>query len=212
MEALFWYLGRVKIRVFLLLSLGLGASPAYPTDPSIPNFEPVSPGIFRGARPAARDLEFLVQKLKVRTVIDLEGNVGGAVAREKKRLLRLGGDAETVEFVEAPFSPWTKMETREEAQVEEVLRILADPARRPVYIHCKHGEDRTGMLVGLHRVRNEGWTPEKAWAEMKRLHFHDGAFPRMREYFWRNAQALHKSRTRSQAEAASDKTLPHGQD
>ncbi len=39
-------------------------------------------------------------------------------------------------------------------------------------IHCTFGHDRTGLAVGRHRVRHDGWTKEAAYAEMLRLGFH----------------------------------------
>jgi protein tyrosine/serine phosphatase len=46
------------------------------------------------------------------------------------------------------------------------LRIAADPARAPVFLHCQHGADRTGYLVAMYRVVVEGWDRERAIAEM----------------------------------------------
>ncbi|HSO34230.1 MAG TPA: protein-tyrosine phosphatase family protein [Labilithrix sp.] len=35
----------------------------------------------------------------------------------------------------------------------------------PVYLHCTLGVDRTGLLIALHRVRNEGWSARDAATE-----------------------------------------------
>jgi len=51
-------------------------------------------------------------------------------------------------------------------EVNLVLARMADPGARPLFIHCMKGEDRTGLLVALHRVINEGWKPADAHAEM----------------------------------------------
>ncbi|HUV86117.1 MAG TPA: hypothetical protein VMX79_03305, partial [bacterium] len=50
------------------------------------------------------------------------------------------------------------------------------PARRPVFVHCHAGVDRTGFVVAAYRVKVEGWTPEKAYEEMARLGFHSFLF------------------------------------
>ena len=39
------------------------------------------------------------------------------------------------------------------------------------FIHCEHGQDRTGLLVGLHRL-SQDWTPQAAWLEMTNHGFH----------------------------------------
>ena len=39
------------------------------------------------------------------------------------------------------------------------------------FVHCAHGQDRTGLVVAVYRVRH-GWTKAQAQAEMLRLGFH----------------------------------------
>lgn len=36
----------------------------------------------------------------------------------------------------------------------------------PIYVYCIWGSDRTGMMIALHRIVNEGWTKEQAIQEM----------------------------------------------
>ena len=55
--------------------------------------------------------------------------------------------------------------TPRDRQIDQLLAILADPAKRPIYVHCMKGMDRTGIIVALHRVYNEGWTPQAAERE-----------------------------------------------
>ena len=39
-------------------------------------------------------------------------------------------------------------------------------------VHCTHGQDRTGLVTGEHRVENDGWTKQRAYDEMRAHHFH----------------------------------------
>ncbi len=41
-----------------------------------------------------------------------------------------------------------------------------------VYIHCEHGQDRTGLAVAIRRVRNDHWTKAAAEKEMLAHGFH----------------------------------------
>ncbi|MGH9869497.1 MAG: hypothetical protein ACREAA_15195 [Candidatus Polarisedimenticolia bacterium] len=34
-------------------------------------------------------------------------------------------------------------------------------------MHCKHGRDRTGVIVAAHRMSHEGWATERAYQEAK---------------------------------------------
>ena len=39
------------------------------------------------------------------------------------------------------------------------------------YVHCEHGEDRTGLIVGCFRL-SQGWSKSQAYAEMLAFGFH----------------------------------------
>jgi protein tyrosine/serine phosphatase len=53
-------------------------------------------------------------------------------------------------------------------KVERFLRIVTDPSRTPVFVHCQHGADRTGMMVAMYRVVVQGWSKADAIDEMRR--------------------------------------------
>jgi hypothetical protein len=42
------------------------------------------------------------------------------------------------------------------------------------YVHCTHGQDRTGLVVACFRVQCEGWSKDAATVEMLSLGFHRG--------------------------------------
>ncbi len=47
------------------------------------------------------------------------------------------------------------------------IKIVTDPANRPVYFHCMYGSDRTGAMCAAWRVVVEGWEKEEALREMQ---------------------------------------------
>lgn len=47
------------------------------------------------------------------------------------------------------------------------LEVMQDPANHPVLVHCSAGVQRTGGAVCLFRVIEQGWTLDRALAEMK---------------------------------------------
>src|SRR5262249_12733406 len=72
-----------------------------------------------------------------------------------------------VAVLEHPLSPLI------EPQSEKLNKILddIDAAPKPVLIHCTHGEDRTGLIVALYKMRH-GTRLEDAYVDMIRHGFH----------------------------------------
>jgi len=52
-----------------------------------------------------------------------------------------------------------------EEDVVEVLRIIKD-RKGKILVHCKHGSDRTGLIVAMYRIVFQGWTKEDASDEL----------------------------------------------
>jgi protein tyrosine/serine phosphatase len=138
----------------------------------IANFVKVRTGLYRGGHPDANGLDYL-KKLGVKTIVDLEvedfieafpwdisEEVNGAQAR-RIALLR---------FPMSAFEP--ALSSRFDDQMDAIEKVLVDPSRAPVYVHCKHGQDRTGLVIGIERVEHEKWTPKAAHDEMVKLGFH----------------------------------------
>lgn len=122
----------------------------------------VEAGIYRSKRPTQADLVAL-KALGVKYILDLE-NDQAAVTTE-------AGWAQSLKmtFVSEQMSGFWSPDDK---QVNRIEAWLADPKHRPVLIHCLHGEDRTGLIVGLYRVFHEAWTPAKAYQEMLDKGFH----------------------------------------
>jgi len=48
------------------------------------------------------------------------------------------------------------------------LKIVTNQNNHPVFVHCKYGSDRTGLMCAVYRIVVEGWSREAAIYEMKR--------------------------------------------
>jgi protein tyrosine/serine phosphatase len=131
-----------------------------------PPIELVTPGIYRGRRPDQATLQNL-KALGVKTILNLEDD-SGAVAKEKKSVAKLG-----MNFISEPMSGFWSPDDHE---VDQIEAIMADTSRRPLFVHCLHGEDRTGLIVGLFRVFSQGWKPADAYKEMLAKGFHQILF------------------------------------
>lgn len=126
----------------------------------LPNFHVVHPFLLRGGAPTATGLRQLARR-GVKTVIDLRA------APRQLALERREATAAGLRYVNLPMSsaaPTPK-------EVQTFLRLVDNPRTRPVFVHCAHGSDRTGCLVGVYRVTHDGWTYARALQEMRRYWF-----------------------------------------
>lgn len=139
----------------------------------IPNQQTISPDIIRGGRPSKSDLDQL-RSSGYKTIINFE-NIAQVVSVEKAYAEKLG-----FKFISQSMDPWA-MPT--DAQINEILNVMSDPKNFPIFIHCQHGRDRTGLVSAIYRVLNQKWTPQAAHDEMLVLGFRK-IFTNMDKYFW----------------------------
>lgn len=148
----------------LLLWLGGGAGVhAGSVKTDLPNLHTVGPGIYRGAAPTPQGLQKL-KAMGVHTIIDLRISPR-QVRQEKAEAQRLGFQWINLPMGSDPPTP---------REVATLLAMLKRAPQEPVYVHCQHGADRTGCMIGIWRVTQQGWTFPQAWAEMRK----DGFNPR----------------------------------
>lgn len=122
----------------------------------LPNLHQVSPMLYRGAQPTKTGYAEL-KELGVRTVVNLRTFHADAAACRKHNLA----------YRHISMQAWEA----EEEEVLKFLRVATDPGQGPVFVHCQHGADRTGMMVAIYRMVVQGWTREEAIREMT-----DGGF------------------------------------
>jgi protein tyrosine/serine phosphatase len=126
-------------------------------------FAMVSSRLYRGGQPSARQLA-LLRALGVTRIVDLRREALGVRHAERAVARRLG-----MELVSHPFYGVFGAEA---AFLDDVLEELAFDDGGAVYVHCKDGRERTGLVVALHRVISEGWAPELAWQREVLAHGH----------------------------------------
>ncbi len=132
-------------------------------DGDVPRFLEVSSKIYRSGRPEDKKaMKWLVDNYDIKTIIDLEDNES-AVKQEKNWAKDL-----KIEFKNFPMS--ASKDPKDE-DVDAIMDLLADSSNFPILVHCKHGRDRTGMIIGIHRVENENWDSHKSYDEMLELGF-----------------------------------------
>ena len=125
----------------------------------LPNFHQVNSQLYRGAQPRAGGLQKL-KALGIKTIVNLRGRdeQTGAEDREARSLGLLYYNISLPEF----SSP-------RGADVQRVLDLINATENQPVFIHCRHGEDRTGTIIACYRISRDGWTAARAKTEAAEL-------------------------------------------
>ncbi len=144
--------------VVILLAATLGASSRVPKEEALPNFHQVNEQLYRGAQPLSGGMKELAS-LDIKTVINLRGEDEGT------RLDETEARAAGLRYFSVPLPGFGRPK---DEQVEKVLAIINDAQNWPVFVHCHHGEDRTGTIIAIYRITRDGWTLEQAKKEAKK--------------------------------------------
>src|SRR6478672_10828758 len=118
----------------------------------VPNFRTVNDQVYGGGQPSAEGFRNLAA-MGVKTVVDLQEE-GGRSKAEKKLVKSLG-----MHYVNIPMKGMT---TPKDKQISHALREMNDTSRGPVFVHCKRGADRTGVVVACYRIEHHTFTPRGA--------------------------------------------------
>jgi tyrosine-protein phosphatase SIW14 len=123
---------------------------------NIPNLHQVDENFYRGGMPNQAGLRQL-RDAGVKTVISL-ANEKKYLASEKEAVKELG-----MTFVHIPMSAWRKPKQND---IDAFMAVVQDKDEEPVFVHCVHGRDRTGAMVAMYRIQEQGWSAEQAYGEM----------------------------------------------
>jgi protein tyrosine/serine phosphatase len=129
----------------------------------LPNLHEVHPYLLRSGEPTEEGLRQLKQR-GVKTIIDLRG--GDKRVQEKEWAKSLG-----LEYINLPMSSEPPTKAQVQTFMKKVRQARANPENGSVLVHCAHGSDRTGCLVGIWRVTEDGWTYGDAYKEMRHYWF-----------------------------------------
>jgi protein tyrosine/serine phosphatase len=167
-------------------------APEFP-NVKIGNFGKMDDRFYRGAQPEKDDYPALAA-LGVKTVIDLRND---PTDYEKGAVEALG-----MKYVNIPMSGWKYANDKD---VEKFMSLLNDPSTGTVYVHCKAGKHRTGLVGAVYRLNQYGWGYDQAYKEMKKynytswpVHFNIKAY--VKNYFEKNEK--------SRAAAATGVAMP----
>ncbi len=145
----------------------------------IPNFQIISASILRGGQPEEEGFRRL-KGAGVRSVVSLCQSESGLlslfrrgstsspaadneVTKEERLVSGLG-----MSFFSVPLDVFS---APPEEAINNYLRIVSNKDNWPVFTHCQHGRDRTGLMTGVYRVTCDGWSYDQAFEEMVKFGF-----------------------------------------
>lgn len=164
------------------------------------NLFSVAPGVYRGSTPeTAEDFDRL-KRMGVKTVLNLRRFDRNAIAREQQALAARG-----IRHVHVPIRYFP----RGDNSIDRAVNVLSDTTLHPVYVHCKHGRDRCGTVVGLYKIRHHGWSPTAAYSDMRQYGFNE-RLGGLRRYYWSAAGRMANARVVAQNGRGGNRAVAAG--
>jgi protein tyrosine phosphatase (PTP) superfamily phosphohydrolase (DUF442 family) len=139
----------------------------------IHNSGKVSDVLYRGAQPKERGLAEL-KKLGISVIVDLRGEDKTRINWERSQAESLG-----MRFVHIPVSGWSPPT---DEQVALFLSLFRGDTAQKIFVHCRFGDDRTGVFVATYRMALEKWSAELAIKEMYFFGFNGFWHPAMKSF------------------------------
>ena len=133
----------------------------------VPNLLTVTPGhLYRGGQPTVSGWSFLHDTFHIRTVIKLNAPSESFEQNNDAPAVALGMNVVVVTMHPVGgYNPVELLLGPSQEQIDQVMQAITT-APGPVYIHCSHGRDRTGLMVALHRIWHEHYSVHEARLEM----------------------------------------------
>jgi len=163
------------LQFILLVWLAFPATASTASKGDLPNFHVVHDYLLRGGEPSRQGLKTL-KSLGVDVIVDLRAPTAEAQAE------KIEAKALDMKYINLPMSskPPTQQQVStflktvdQRAHLAQADFAASNEKKYPhsVFVHCAHGSDRTGCMVGIWRVSRDQWTYGEAYKEMRKYYF-----------------------------------------
>ena len=124
---------------------------------NLPNFGEATTTLYHGGQPSKSGFRILA-KMGINIVVDLRGSRDS----ERKIVTHLG-----MQYVALP---WRCSFPKDKIFAQFLTLLRKNPGKK-IFVHCRLGDDRTGMMIASYRMAQEGWSAERAEKEMEKFGF-----------------------------------------
>lgn len=180
---------------------------ASPLSPAVANSCVVAPGtLWRGAKPDLEGAATLIS-LGVKTVVNLE-TLNDDLGAFRAARPATASSAKIDYFRIRDWEPNVVIAPALlDSHVADFIAI-AKTRPKPIYVHCRSGQNRTGVMVAAYRVLLEGMPIESAIAEMQK---YQGVWFKQDAEYLRSLTGEHRVRLEKMAEARLGQIQPEAQ-
>jgi protein tyrosine phosphatase (PTP) superfamily phosphohydrolase (DUF442 family) len=127
----------------------------------LPNFGRVTDKLYRGGQPTSDGFESL-HAMGVGIVVDFREKPS-EVASEKREVESFG--------MKSIGIPWSANHDPSSAQIIEFLDLVRANPDTKIFVHCRRGADRTGVMIAAYRIAVEHKPAAEAVSEMHQYHY-----------------------------------------
>lgn len=138
----------------------------------VENFARIDTFLYRGAQPKP----FAYEELKaagVNIIVDFRDEQE-EIAAERSKVESTG-----MQFISVP---WKGSGEPTHEEIVSFLNLLRDTHGKKVFVHCRRGADRTGVMVALYRMTFDHWNADQAVSEMKEFHYASFTLPHLARF------------------------------
>ncbi len=132
----------------------------------LPNFGRVTENLYRGGQPTSDGFNEL-RAMGMEMIVNFRDD-RAEMATEKHQVESLG-----IKYVGIP---WSANHHPSSAQIVEFLDLVRANPKTKIFVHCRRGADRTGVMIAAYRIAVEHKPVAEAVSEMRQFHY---------DWFWR---------------------------
>ncbi len=149
----------------------------------LPNWGRITDTLYRGGQPASAGFKAL-QQMGVGIVVNFRDE-RGEIASEQRETESLG-----IKYVSIP---WSGRSEPSDTQVVQFLDLVRANPQAKIFVHCKRGADRTGVMIAAYRIAVQHESVSEAVAEMRQFHYDHFWLPQLESYVMTLPNSLHSN-------------------